>query len=33
VPRAVWHRGLVRKPGKLMFITPGAGTDHRPVAL
>ena len=33
VPKGVWHRGLVRKPGKLMFITPGAGTDHRPVAL
>ena len=31
VPRGVWHRGLVRKPGKLMFITPGAGTEHRPV--
>jgi mannose-6-phosphate isomerase-like protein (cupin superfamily) len=33
VPRGVWHRGLARKPGKLMFITPGAGTEHRPVAL
>jgi mannose-6-phosphate isomerase-like protein (cupin superfamily) len=33
VPRGVWHRGLARKPGKLMFITPGAGTEHRPVTL
>ena len=31
VPRGVWHRGLAGKPGKLMFITPGAGTQHRPV--
>jgi quercetin dioxygenase-like cupin family protein len=33
VPRGIWHRGVGRKPGKLMFITPGAGTEHRPVAL
>ena len=33
VPRGVWHRGLARKPGKMMFITPGAGTEHRPVTL
>jgi hypothetical protein len=33
VPRGVWHRGIVRQPGELMFITPGAGTDHRPVRL
>ena len=32
VPKGVWHRGIVKKPGKLMFITPGAGTEHRPVA-
>lgn len=32
VPRGVWHRGIVRKPGRLMFVTPGAGTEHRPVA-
>lgn len=31
VPRGVWHRGIVRKPGQLMFVTPGAGTEHRPV--
>jgi|SRR5579872_2569520 len=33
VPRGIWHRGIARKPGKLMFITPGAGTEHRPVTL
>jgi mannose-6-phosphate isomerase-like protein (cupin superfamily) len=32
VPKAVWHRGIVKKPGQLMFLTPGAGTEHRPVA-
>jgi len=32
VPKGVWHCGIVKKPGKLMFITPGAGTEHRPVA-
>jgi hypothetical protein len=31
VPRSVWHRGIVKTPGQLMFITPGAGTKHRPV--
>jgi mannose-6-phosphate isomerase-like protein (cupin superfamily) len=31
VPKGVWHRGIVHKPGELMFVTPGAGTEHRPV--
>lgn len=31
VPRGVWHRGLVKEPGRLVFLTPGAGTEHRPV--
>ena len=31
VPRGIWHRGLARKPGMLMFITPGAGTEYRPL--
>ena len=31
VPRGVWHRGIVKAPGRLMFVTPGAGTEHRPV--
>jgi mannose-6-phosphate isomerase-like protein (cupin superfamily) len=32
VPKGVWHRGIVKRPGQLMFITPGVGTEHRPVA-
>ncbi|MBK8593414.1 MAG: hypothetical protein IPN77_30720 [Sandaracinaceae bacterium] len=28
-PRGVWHRGLVREPSELMFITAGRGTEHR----
>jgi mannose-6-phosphate isomerase-like protein (cupin superfamily) len=30
VPRGVWHRVLVREPGKLMFCTPGPRTERRP---
>ncbi len=33
VPAGSWHRGIVRQPGDLLFITPGAGTEHRPVTL
>lgn len=33
VPQGVWHRGIVKKPGQLLFVTPGAGTEHRPVGL
>jgi mannose-6-phosphate isomerase-like protein (cupin superfamily) len=29
VPKGLWHRGLAREPGELVFITPGAGTQHR----
>jgi mannose-6-phosphate isomerase-like protein (cupin superfamily) len=32
VPRGLWHRGIVRQAGELMFVTPGVGTEHRPVA-
>jgi len=31
VPKGVWHRGIVRAPGQLIFVTPGAGTEHKPV--
>ena len=31
VPKGVWHRGIVTTPGRLMFVTPGAGTEHKPV--
>jgi mannose-6-phosphate isomerase-like protein (cupin superfamily) len=31
VPKNTWHRVDVREVGKLMFITPGEGTSHRPI--
>lgn len=31
MPKGLWHRMIVREAGELMFITPGAGTEHRPV--
>jgi len=30
-PRGVWHRSVVHKPGMALFITPGRGTEHRPL--
>ena len=32
VPAGVWHRGLDQRGLKMMFITYGAGTTHRPAA-
>lgn len=32
VPRGVWHRALVSQPSKLIGLTYGAGTQHRPIA-
>ena len=32
VPRGVWHRAVGQRGLKLLFITYGAGTTHRPVA-
>ena len=31
VPRGVWHRAAVRKPGRMLYITFGEGTTHKPV--
>lgn len=31
VPRGIWHRAIVKEAGRLMFVTPGAGTEHRRV--
>ena len=31
VPQGVWHRAIVHEPGDMLFITRGAGTQHRPV--
>jgi mannose-6-phosphate isomerase-like protein (cupin superfamily) len=30
VPRGTWHHFDVRRGGRLLFITPGEGTEHRP---
>jgi mannose-6-phosphate isomerase-like protein (cupin superfamily) len=30
VPQGLWHQQVYRAPGMLLFITPGAGTQHRP---
>ena len=27
----VWHTTIVHEPGEALFITPGAGTEHRPL--
>lgn len=29
-PPGVWHTTDVHEPGQALFITPGAGTEHRP---
>jgi mannose-6-phosphate isomerase-like protein (cupin superfamily) len=31
VPRGVWHRALVPVPSRLLAITYGRGTQHRPL--
>jgi mannose-6-phosphate isomerase-like protein (cupin superfamily) len=30
-PTGVWHRSVVHEPGEALFITPGRGTEHRPL--
>lgn len=30
-PKGIWHRGVVHEPGNALFITPGLGTEHRPL--
>jgi hypothetical protein len=30
-PPNVWHTARVHEPGQALFITPGRGTEHRPV--
>lgn len=32
VPRNVWHTARTSVETKMLFLTPGAGTEHRPVA-
>ena len=31
VQRGLWHRILVQKPGRIVHITWGDGTEHRPL--
>ena len=31
VPRGVWHTTKVHEPSSVLFITPGEGTQHRPL--
>jgi len=30
VPKNTWHTAKVRKPSRMLFITPGEGTENRP---
>jgi oxalate decarboxylase/phosphoglucose isomerase-like protein (cupin superfamily) len=32
VPRGVWHRARIHRAGDALFVTRGAGTQHRPVS-
>jgi uncharacterized cupin superfamily protein len=29
-PKGVWHTADVHEPGRVLYITPGLGTEHRP---
>lgn len=31
VPKATWHTAKVAKAARMLFITPGEGTQHRPL--
>ena len=31
VPKGVWHTARVRTPGHVLHVTPGTGTQHRPL--
>lgn len=30
VPKGIWHTAKVLAPGRMLFVTMGAGTQHRP---
>jgi mannose-6-phosphate isomerase-like protein (cupin superfamily) len=32
VPKGIWHTAKVAEPSRLLFITAGEGTQHRPLA-
>lgn len=31
VPAGTWHRALIAEPTRMLFVTYGAGTTHRPI--
>jgi mannose-6-phosphate isomerase-like protein (cupin superfamily) len=31
VPRGTWHTAKVRRPSRMLFLTPGEGTENRPL--
>ena len=31
VPKGVWHTAKIRRPSRMLFVTRGHGTRHRPV--
>ncbi len=31
VPKGTWHRALIAEPIRMLFVTYGAGTTHRPI--
>lgn len=31
VPRGVWHRVFLAEPSRVLYVTPGPGSEHRPL--
>jgi quercetin dioxygenase-like cupin family protein len=31
VPKNTWHTAKVRRPSKMLFVTPGEGTENKPI--
>jgi quercetin dioxygenase-like cupin family protein len=31
VPKGIWHTAKTSVPTQMLFVTPGAGTEHKPV--
>jgi mannose-6-phosphate isomerase-like protein (cupin superfamily) len=31
IPKGTWHRALIAAPIRMLFVTYGAGTTHRPI--
>jgi oxalate decarboxylase/phosphoglucose isomerase-like protein (cupin superfamily) len=30
VPRGIWHTGRTNTAARMLYVTPGEGTEHRP---